>query len=99
MSATAAPTARPATGAIAWATKTELFVEYPTKGGTPYVTRFPLTSTGLAQALSILIENAEHGTHRLTASDHPSVKRQPLTTFTPDQRSKARDVLRRLKIV
>ena len=52
----------------------ELFVEYPMRGGGPnYITSFPLTSSGLARALGILIENAapEPKLNLL----HPGVKR------------------------
>ena len=54
-------TARPKAAAIAWATKTEIFVEIPCRDGPPYVCRYPKSTTGLASALNILIENADPG--------------------------------------
>ena len=98
---TFATTARPPTAAIAWATKDELFVEIPTKSGPPYICRYRKTVDGLSAALNILIEHQE-ATSRNVPQDHPAVKKSTATPRAPwatdEQRQRARDLLKRLKI-
>lgn len=106
MNAITAHSARPLGTAIAWATKTELFVEIPCKDGPPYICRYPKTANGLAQALNVLVENTKASTtyaiqdRTRTAKPtlaHPKVRRE--APITESQREAARAVLKRLKII
>lgn len=98
---TFASTARPLGAAIAWATKDALFVEMPTKSGPPFIVRYRKTVDGLSAALNVLIEHQESAP-RSVPRDHPSISRPPPPSKAPwateDQRAKAREILKRLKI-
>ncbi len=102
MTASFALSARPPATAIAWATKDGLFVELPTKSGPPYICRYRRTVEGLAEALNILVEHSE-ASPRSVPTTHPAITRPPPPSRAPwateDQRAKARDILKRLKIV
>ena len=101
MNATAASSARPPSAAIAWATKSELFVEIPSRIGPPLIVRYRKTIEGLAEALNILIEHAE-AAPRSVPRTVPGLTKAPAPSRTPwateDQRAKARELLKRLKI-
>lgn len=75
MSETIAKSARPANTAIAWAGRDGIYVEFPTKQGTPYVSRFPKTPSGLIDALNLLIENPMPKEVNLTQHAHPAIRR------------------------
>lgn len=94
MTDTFALSARPPKAAIAWADKAWLYVEFPTAGAAPFVTRYPKTAAGLAQALNVLIEQPAASEPK--ALLRPAVK---LTTFSASQRQSALAVLKRLKII
>ena len=94
---TYALTARPPGTAIAWATKDGIFVEIPCKDGPPFIVRYHKTTLGLQQALNVLVENPEPASRQVQAT-HPKITR-PTANYTDDQRAKARDILKRLKIV
>lgn len=74
-------TARPKGCAIAWATKTEIFVEIPSANPDhpPYIARYRKTAQGLAAALNILIEHEEPVLRQVPAS-HPAVLTAKRTT-------------------
>lgn len=92
---TFAKTARPEGCAIAWATKTEIFVEIPCKDAPPMIVRYHKTTKGLAEALNVMVENeAKAPTYLAT---HPKVRR-PVGNYSPDMREAARNALKRLKI-
>lgn len=98
MSAEYATTARPSKVTIAWATRDSLFAEIPCKNGPPLVVRYPLTTAGLQAALNVILDKPDHSGPRASAApSHPAVRR-PLTTFTDDQRTAARDVLKKMGI-
>lgn len=94
--------AHPPSVAIAWATKTELFVSIPCRDAPPYVCRYPLTPDGLASALNILVEyptvHSSTNSFDQTAKPHPKVRR-PNVKFTDSHRDAAAEVLRKLKII
>lgn len=95
MTATTAPSARPARAAIAWVQGDRLFVELPTKTGVPYICAYHKTLEGLTAALNILIENSDAPappTPR-TAASHPAVRRVS-SSFTDDQREGVRAILK-----
>lgn len=96
-------TARPTSAAIAWATPDAIYVEIPCRDGPPYIARYRKTIDGLTAALNILIEHDDPAP-RPQAIAHPAVKKVPqgatsrASWATEDQRQKARDILKRLKI-
>jgi len=58
MSASFALSARPTSSAVCWVDAESLVVEIPSHDGSPpYITRYPKTTTGLKQALNVLLEN------------------------------------------
>lgn len=103
MSATVLTTARPPKCAIAWATKDAIFVEIPCRDGPPYIARYRKTVDGLTAALNILVEHDDPAP-RPQAIAHPAVKKVPqgasarAAWATDDQRAKAREILKRMKI-
>ena len=104
MTDTYATTARPSATAIAWATKDALFVEIPCRDGPPYIARYRKTVEGLTAALNILIEH-EEPIQRTIPSTHPAIAKKPTGATsarapwaTDEQRQRARDLLKRLKI-
>lgn len=98
MSASAASTARPRHAAIAWATRDAIFCEIPCKDGPPFIIREKLTVPGLSRVLNVLIEHQEAAPPQPQAA-HPKITKAPRVAWaTDEQREKAREVLRRLKI-
>ena len=103
MSATALTTARPARTAIAWATKDAIFVEIPCKDSAPMIVRYRKTLDGLIAALNILIEHEEPAPRQIPVA-HAKVTKVPqgassrASWATEEQRAKARDILKRMKI-
>lgn len=94
MTDTYATSAYPPNTAIAWATRDEIFVQYPMKsGGPPFITRFRKTADGLAQALNIIIEHAAPSPRPIPTS-HPAIQRKG--TGTAEQREMAAAIVRRL---
>ena len=98
MGATVAATARPANAAVAWVQDDRLFVELPTKSGTPYVIAYKRTLEGLTAALNILIENSEAlpPSPQTSVGPHPSVRK--VASFSEDQREAARRILKKMGI-
>lgn len=100
---TFATTARPKATAIAWATRDAIFCEIPCADGPPYIARYRKTVEGLTAALNILIEHDEP-TPRQVPTAHAKITKVPqgasarATWATDDQRQKAREILKRLKI-
>lgn len=94
MTATSAPTARPATAAIAWATRDGLFVEIPCKDGPPYIARYHKTVEGLTAALNILLDNPETES-RTIQRDHPKIKHGPKTEFGEAERVSVREIMKK----
>lgn len=95
---TAAPTARPPSAAIAWASGDSLFVEYQTKSGVPYIVRFRRTAEDLAKALGILIESPAPTGLALVQDSHPTIRRNT-SKFTESQRKAANETLKKLGII
>lgn len=72
---TIARSAIPPLTAVAWAGKDGIYCQFPTKEGTPYVSRFPKTASGLQSALNLLLENPMPKELNLTQPGHPAVKK------------------------
>lgn len=107
MSATKAPYFKPPWAVTAWADATDVYIEVPSKteGEPPYITKYPLSEAGFARALHYTRELYEANRPKtpIDYTRHPKVRRVPMTAtnsqFTEEQREKARDVLRRLRII
>lgn len=97
MSAQFALSARPASAAIAWATRDGLFVEIPCASGPPLICRYRATEEGLRLALNVLLETPERAPRKPTA-EHPMVRR-PKPEFDDAERGKVRDILKNLKVI
>lgn len=96
---TTAPTARPASAAIAWVQGDRLFVELPTKSGAPYVVAYRRTLEGLTAALNILIDKSDAlppAPRPAEAAAHPAVRK--VATFTEDQREGVRAILKKMGV-
>lgn len=92
-----AATARPAWAVTAWATDNDIFIELSGVHG-PHISKFPLSEAGLSKALNLM-----RSCHKKMASPlyqapgvNPAYK--PKGDFNEQQRERAREVLRRLKI-
>src|SRR5262245_55003734 len=105
-----APTFRPPHAVIMWSDDNWSYVELPVTGDVPYVCKFALTEAGLSKALHVL---RTARTKRLPATvsyqkpppighiariTHPKLALAKPTT-TPEQRAKATEVLRKLKLL
>lgn len=96
MTASSAPSGRPPSTAIAWATKDALFVEIPCRDGPPYITRYPRTADGLAKALNVLVKNESKGGTTILR-EHPKIAKN-VKAFSEDQRERARAALKKVGI-
>lgn len=102
MNATSAPTARPAYAVVVWCDHSHIFTEIPaSNGGQPYVQKWSLTEGGLSKALaqmkSLYADSGITGDYQIPLNG--LIKSATgINNFSADQRQKARDVLRRLKI-
>lgn len=88
MSATPALSAAPRRAILMWCDGVSLFAEFPGPEGLPIIVRYPLTSAGLASALSIVRTRVADGFDH----DYKPEGKQP---GTPAIRDNARAILRR----
>jgi len=91
-------TARPTSCALAWATPSAIFVEIPHASGIPVICRYPLSPSGLADALGALIASPEPAP-RTIPRDHPAIRRPGEPAATETQRAAAREALRKAGII
>ena len=103
----------PAYAVTMWASDTDVFVALPmTKGGIPYIMRFPLNEGGLTRALEVLKERKrevltptkENPTNYTVPPQQPQVRvskarERLLAETTPEQRDAAQSLLRKLGFV
>lgn len=101
---TFAPSAKPAWAVVAWCDDRAIYIELPCKEGPPYIQKFDLTEGGLSKALHMmkdarkkLAKPSEMASFSFT--EHPKLKRNQTTEVSAETRAKARDVLRRLKMI
>lgn len=99
MTARFAHSAHPAWAVTCWVDDNHVYVELPVKDSAPYITKHSLTEAGLSKALGQLrdIHRERRGSANYTIAPHPKFK--PKGDFSDAQREKARDVLKRLKII
>lgn len=103
MTARLAPTARPAYAQYTWCDDNYIYVEIPApKLGAPYVMKFSLTEGGLTKALGLLRD-----AHRKLApkggyyrpAKQPIIRALEKDAFTQEQRSSARDILKKMGMI
>lgn len=94
---TVAPTARPAWAVTAWADDNAIYIELPSIHG-PCVLRYPFSESGLSKALHLM--SSQHKKLNSPIYQAPGVNPayKPQGGFSEQQRERAREVLRRLKI-
>lgn len=109
MNATFAPTAAPPWAATMWSDDHAIYIEFPVKGGPPYVTEFPLSEGGLAKALYTMrslhqklapVYTGDRPHAIAKPPRHPMVKTKSVgESYTDAQRENAREVLRKLRLI
>lgn len=91
---TPALSAAPPRAILTWCDGLSLYAEFPGPGGLPVVIRYPLTTSGLASALS-LVRTRTFDTHD-RAYTPPEPTNRPGTSA---QRENARVILRRMGVI
>lgn len=96
-----APSGAPPWACLCWADATHVYIEYPSKLSSPYIQRFPLGDPGFAKAILFMRkeEKAKSLGVAYVAPAKPSPTNKKPSVGTEDQRAKARDVLKRLKLL
>jgi hypothetical protein len=96
-----------------WSNDTDVFVALPmTKGGVPYITKYPLNESGLSQALEVLkkrrkevlVPTQENPSNYTAPKVQPQVRvskaqERLYNETTPEQRNAAMDLLKKLGMV
>lgn len=98
MTDTFATCAAPAWATTCWADDNAIYVQLPCKDGPPYVVKYAFTENGLSRALGLMRDLHRKQAEPYIPCDHPLVRKVG-TPATTDQRTSARNVLRRLKII
>lgn len=99
MSATAAPSARPAWAITAWIDDSFVYTEVPAISGPPLIQKYELCDAGLSKALAFMRDlHRKHqpagGSYTITQQAKIKTKAEP----SVDQRAKASAILKRMKI-
>lgn len=81
MSAEFATTAKPRWAVVMWVDHNNIFCEIPIKDKAPFITKYPLTTPGLNEALSTMkkYHTIESGPAIYSAPPRPTPKAQPRT--------------------
>jgi len=99
-------TGRPPWAVVMWADESSIYMELPVKDSPPYIQKFPYSEAGLSKALNTMhnvyeklgAHEKKNGGKRIVT--HPLLeKRKPKDAFSTDQRTAARDVLRKLGLI
>lgn len=93
--------AAPACARMCWCDAYNIYIELPTKEGSPYIAKFPRSEGGLGKALAILAAAFESemppgGTYSLLA--HSAIKKLKPEATTA-QRETAHSVLKKLGMI
>lgn len=92
--------AAPPRALLIWSDGLSLFTELPGPGNLPVILRYPLTTSGLSSALTLVRTRSFDGTGAGTQSPRPYTPPDPPNQpGTPAQRMNALAVLRRMRIV
>lgn len=103
MSAILAPSAAPKWARKVWADPSFIYLEVPcTNGGPPLIQKYEKCDGGLAKALTLIClafhqEAPKPGSYVI--APNPLTKGPGINNFSGEQRAKARDVLKKLKII
>jgi hypothetical protein len=100
---TSAKSFHPPWATLTWADDRYIYTEIPSAAGPPFIQRYTLSEGGLSKALSFL---RDHHARAKAATKTAPTRRWAETQVqgkprpgTPEQRGKARDLIRRLKVV
>lgn len=103
MSATSASSAAPPHALLCWLDDRYVYVEIPSKTGTPFVDKFPLCEAGLSKALNLLrlrYDELPSSMKNYTEPQvEPSLKNGKVPIQTSAQRDQALAVLRKLNLL
>ena len=103
MTATAAPSGRPAWAVAAWVDEAWVYIELPCADAPPYIVKFNLSEGGLSKALTLMRDARKKAEPAPIASStwkHPKLSTLPAKDkFTDEQRNAARVVLRKMGIL
>lgn len=92
-----APTGAPAWAVICWATDNDIFIELRGVHG-PYITKYPLSEAGLSKALFLMKDCHKKMASPIYQAQGVNPAYKPKGDFNEQQRERAREVLKRLKI-
>lgn len=103
MSATHAPSAAPPHALLCWLDDRYVYVEIPSKTGSPFVDKFPLCEAGLSKALNLLRlrydELSSSMKNYTVPTAEPSLKNGKPPIQTSAQRDAALAILRKMGLV
>lgn len=103
MSATTATTGAPDWSRRVWADSTHIYLEIPSRSGPPLIQKYAKTEGGLSKALELIClafkkDQPLGGSYQIPMN--PLIKRKTgINDFSPEQRKRAGDILRKLKII
>ncbi len=102
MTDTIAPSAAPPWAYTIWTDANNIFLEIASKSGTPYISKFPRGTAGMAKALETLT-NAHDAMNKAKTRYQVPVQRVTVVpvgkTGTPSQHEAARAILKKLAII
>lgn len=95
---TAATSFRPAWALVTWVDSNNLFTELPAISGPPLIQKYPLTATGLGEAISLMREihramQPAGGTYKALTEPHIT---RPKALGTDKQRADAAAILKKM---
>jgi hypothetical protein len=103
VSATFAPSGAPVHALLCWLDDRYVYVEIPSKTGSPYIDKFPLCEAGLSKALNLLRirydELPSSMKNYVVPPIEPSMKNGKAPIQTSKQRDQALAVLRKMGMV
>ncbi len=97
---TALKSGRPPWAVTIWTDEANIYVEFPTKTGTPYIAKYSLSEGGLSKALHFMMQR-----HREAGAARYAIQNDVVACFnqsragTPEQRAAAHAMLKNLKLV
>lgn len=97
MTDTIAPTGQPAWAVTAWADDNAIYIELRGQHG-PCILRYPFSEAGLSKALHLMSSQHKKMDSPLYQAPGVNPAYKPKGDFNEQQRERAREVLRRLKI-
>lgn len=98
MTDSVAPTGRPVWAKMTWCDENSIYVELDGQHG-PYIIKYQLSEFGLSKALSLMRDCHRKLSSPIYQAPGVNPNYKPKGDFPEQQRERAREVLRRLKII